>query len=70
MMGGVSLETRWTIKKYWTNKFYYTVASCWFFLWNLYYDARIREHQVYFYINVFLQYALLSPENFGILTDQ
>jgi len=35
MMGGVSPETCWTIKKYWNNKFYYTVASCWFFLWVL-----------------------------------
>jgi len=35
MMGGVSPETCWTIKKHWNNKFYYTVASCWFFLWDL-----------------------------------
>jgi hypothetical protein len=33
MLGGVSPETCWAIKKYWNNKFYYTVASCWFFLW-------------------------------------
>jgi hypothetical protein len=45
MMDGVSPETRWVIKKQWNNKFYYTVASCWYFLWVLYY-ARIREHQV------------------------
>jgi hypothetical protein len=45
MMGGVSPETCWTIKKQWNNRFYYTVASCWFFLWALYYDARIHEHQ-------------------------
>jgi len=47
MMSGVSLETCWAIKKHWNNKFYYTVASCWFFLWDLYYDARINKHQVY-----------------------
>ena len=47
MMGGVSPETCWAIKKHWNNKFYYTVASCWFFLWDLYYDAQIHEHQVY-----------------------
>jgi hypothetical protein len=35
MMGGVSPETCWAIKKHWNNKFYYTVASCWFFLWYL-----------------------------------
>jgi len=47
MMGGVSPETCWPIKKHWNNKFYYTVASCWFLLWDLYYDARIYEHQAY-----------------------
>jgi len=45
MMGGLSPETCWAIKKQWNNKFYYTVASCWFFLWDLYYDARIHEQQ-------------------------
>jgi len=34
MMGGVSPETCWAIKKQWSNKFYYTAASCWFFLWD------------------------------------
>jgi len=46
MMGGVSLETCWAIKKHWNNKFYYMVASCWLFLQNLYYNARIHEHEV------------------------
>jgi len=45
-MGGVSPETCWAIKIHWNNKFYYTVASCWFFLWDLYYDARIHEDEV------------------------
>jgi len=49
MMGGVSLETCWAIKKHWNNKFYYTVASCWLFLWDLYYDARIHEHHDVYY---------------------
>jgi len=35
MMGGVSPETCWAFKKHWNNKFYYTVASCWLFLWDL-----------------------------------
>jgi hypothetical protein len=35
MTGGVSPETCWAIKKHWNNKFYYTVAYCWFFLWDL-----------------------------------
>jgi hypothetical protein len=34
MMGGVSPETCWAIKKHWNNQFYNTVASCWFFLWE------------------------------------
>ena len=34
MVGGVSPETCWAIKKHWNNKFYYTAASCWFFLWD------------------------------------
>jgi len=34
IMGGVSPETCWEIKKHSNNKFYYTVASCWFFLWD------------------------------------
>jgi hypothetical protein len=45
MMSGVSPKTCWAIKKHWNNKFNYTVASCWFFLWVLYYDARIHGHQ-------------------------
>jgi hypothetical protein len=35
MMTGVSLETCWVIKKQWNNKFYYTVAPCWLFLYDL-----------------------------------
>jgi hypothetical protein len=35
MMGSVSPETCWAITKHWNNKFYYTVASCWFFLWDI-----------------------------------
>ena len=38
-------ETCWTVTKHWNNKFYYMAASCWFFLWDLYYDTRIHEHQ-------------------------
>jgi hypothetical protein len=39
MMSGVSPETCWAIKKHWNNTFYYTVASCWFFLWDLVVDS-------------------------------
>jgi hypothetical protein len=47
MMSGVSLETCWAIRKQRNDKFYYTVASCWLFLYDLYYEARIHEHQGY-----------------------
>jgi len=30
----------------WNNEFWYTVASCWLFLYELYHDARTRKHQV------------------------
>ena len=33
MMSGVPLETRWAFNKLWNNKFYYKVASCWYFYW-------------------------------------
>jgi len=59
MMSGVSLETCWAIKKQWNNKLYYTVASCWLFLYDLYYDARIHEHDVPF--------CLLCPLRLGWL---
>jgi len=47
MMGGVSPEACWAIQKHLNNKFYYMVASCWFFLWDLDYDARIHEYQTF-----------------------
>jgi hypothetical protein len=36
IMRGVSLETCGAIKKHRNNKFYYTVASCWLFLYGLF----------------------------------
>jgi hypothetical protein len=32
MMSGMPLETCWAFNKFWNNKFYYKVASCWLFL--------------------------------------
>ena len=32
MMSGMPLETCSAFNKYWNNKFYYKVASCWLFL--------------------------------------
>jgi len=61
MMGGLSPETCWEIKKLWNNKFYYTVASCWLFLYDLYHDARIHEQKKNLsYNSVF--YVLREPE--------
>ena len=48
MMGGESPETCWAIKKQWNNKFYYTVASCWFFLWILYLKHFKNSNWFYF----------------------
>jgi hypothetical protein len=32
MMSGMPLEICWAFNKFWNNKFYYKVASCWLFL--------------------------------------
>ena len=56
MMGGVSPETCWALYKYGiiiTTKIWYIVASCWIFLYDLYYDAWIYEHQVDFFYCLF-----------------
>ena len=45
MMDGVSPETCWASYKYGTIKFWYIFASCWIFIYELYYDARIHERQ-------------------------
>jgi len=42
----ISLETCWAVKEQWNNKLSYTVASCWSFLQDLNYDARIHEREV------------------------
>jgi len=47
MTGGVSPETCWASYKYGIIKFWYIVASCWIFLYELYYGARIHEYQVH-----------------------
>jgi hypothetical protein len=41
----VSPETCWAIKKHWNNKFYQTVASGLFFLWDL---AELILHYIAF----------------------
>jgi len=45
LMIGASPKTCWASDKYGIIKFWYTVASCWIFLYESYYDARIQEHQ-------------------------
>jgi len=44
MVSGVPHETCWAFRKFWNNKFYYKVASCWYF-YRVIYDARIHEYQ-------------------------
>ena len=56
MTDGVSPETCWASYKYGIIKFWYIVAFCWIFLYELYYDARIHEHQV-FHVVSFLQFS-------------
>ena len=46
----LSLETCWAVKEQWNNKVSYTVTSCWSFLWDLYYDARVHERQVWAFL--------------------
>jgi len=50
----VSLKTCRAIKKHWNNNFYYTVASCWLFLYDFYYDEQIHEHQVQKFVYLFV----------------
>jgi hypothetical protein len=68
MKSGVSLETFWAIKKHWNNKFYYTVASCWLFLYDLYYDERIHEHHVLFPIGSLVYKCPLFSDPYFILS--
>jgi len=57
MMGGVSPETCWASYKCGIIKFWYILASCWIFLYELYYDARIHEHQAYTGCNFWFEYV-------------
>jgi hypothetical protein len=43
MMGGLPIEACWAINNHWNGEFWWTVASFWLFLYNLYYDARIHD---------------------------
>jgi hypothetical protein len=49
MISGVSPETCWAIKKHWNNKFYYTVASYWFFLLDLHNSFKHSCCHIVFY---------------------
>ena len=57
MMDGLLPETCWALYKYGIIKFWYIAASCWILLYELYYDARIHEHQVSFFL-VFMCFQL------------
>jgi len=65
MMSGLSPETCWAIKKHWNNKFYYTVTSCWFFLWYIYIYIKAKNTwdlcvYIYIYIMCFAFYFVCS----------
>jgi len=74
MMGGVSPETCWALYKYVIIKFWYIVAS-WIFLYELYYDARIHEHQILQY-SLWMQFecliamCLVPRANFNVVICQ
>jgi hypothetical protein len=56
MMGGISLETCWASYKYGIIKFWYIAASCWIFLYKLYYGARTHEHQMLYKFTIQVNY--------------
>jgi len=56
IMGGVSPETCWASYKYEIIKFWYIVAFCWIFLYELYYDGRIHEYQVQKFLLVYCSF--------------
>jgi hypothetical protein len=58
MMSGVSPETCWASYKYGIIKCWHIVASCWIFLYKLYYGTRIHEHQVV--VSIFISPANLK----------
>jgi len=60
MMGGVSPETCRALYKYGIIKFWRIVASSWIFLYELYYDARIHEHQVDRFVELSLKRQILN----------
>jgi hypothetical protein len=62
MMIGVSLETCWAIKKHWNNKFYYTVASCWLFLYGLPTTHFRNTDVLYQYVYTFGDHVLITPD--------
>ena len=53
MMSGVSIEICWASYKYGIIKFWYIFASCWIFLYEFDYDARIHERQWVVYVNFY-----------------
>ena len=46
----------------WNNKFWYTFASCWLFLYELYYDVRTHKHQANIFIFFLAQFKSLQTD--------
>jgi hypothetical protein len=65
MMNGVSLGTCWAIKNQWNNKFYYTVASCWLFLYESCVGQQYETDYVFcFPVNTFIFLSLCAAKLF------
>jgi hypothetical protein len=62
-MSGMPLETCRAFKKFWNNKFYYKVASCWLFLLiilgTFIRKTRRREGKLILYVAVRIEREVL-----------
>ena len=68
MMSGMPLETCWAFNKFWNNKFYCKVASCWLFLLNynticykIFANSDLKYHP--FFANSDLKYHPFFPQS-------
>ena len=66
MIRAVLLETCWAIKKLWNNKFYYTVASCWLFLYDSL-NCTCQKIVLEYFVKLDINAPFLIPY-FGVFT--
>jgi hypothetical protein len=60
MMGGVSPETSWASCKYGIIKFWYIIASCWIFFYELHTQV-LCKFSLFIFIYCGQRYMLDSP---------